>query len=227
MPIPPPPPPGPPPPPTFNQANTEQPRLSRDEQRNRGARLQDICRGTKLKKVTNISDRSAPVIERPKGSGGGYGPGAAALHPREVSFKEECPNCDLCEPRMLQILVSQPYKSPVLKLLLRGLQCLQPVGVLKMIPTAAQQPSLPPRTSQTQRPSSPDPSGPTTTSSTDVKHSSSAPPPPPPGRRANTPPTPLPVHNSKAQAYNREKPLPPTPGQRRHPVEKDILLHPL
>ncbi|KAH0509154.1 WAS/WASL-interacting protein family member 2 [Microtus ochrogaster] len=124
-------------------ANTEQPKLSRDEQQNRGVCLQDICRGTKLKKVTNINDRSAPVIEKLKGSGGGgYGPGAAALHPREVSFKEECPSCDQCEPRMLQILelVSQPCKSPVLELLLRGLQYLQPVGVLKMIPTAAEPP---------------------------------------------------------------------------------------
>lgn len=64
-------------------------------------------------------------------------------NPREVSFKEECPSCDLWEPRMLQILwlLSQPYKSPVLELLLRGLQCLQPVGVLKMILTAAEPPS--------------------------------------------------------------------------------------
>uniref|UniRef100_A0A8I3NA31 WAS/WASL interacting protein family member 2 n=3 Tax=Caniformia TaxID=379584 RepID=A0A8I3NA31_CANLF len=65
IPPPPPPPPGPPPPPTFNQANTEQPKLSRDEQRNRGALLQDICKGTKLKKVTNINDRSAPILETP------------------------------------------------------------------------------------------------------------------------------------------------------------------
>lgn len=68
-----------------------------------------------------------------------------------------------------------------------------------------------------QRPSLPDLSRPNTTSGTGMKHSSSAPPPPPPGRRANAPPTPLPVHSSKAQVYNREKPLPPTPGQRLHP----------
>uniref|UniRef100_A0A8B9FBL4 WH2 domain-containing protein n=1 Tax=Amazona collaria TaxID=241587 RepID=A0A8B9FBL4_9PSIT len=63
MPIPPPPPPGPPPPPTFSQANTEPPKLSREEQRGRGALLQDICKGTKLKKVTQINDRSAPILE--------------------------------------------------------------------------------------------------------------------------------------------------------------------
>lgn len=68
-----------------------------------------------------------------------------------------------------------------------------------------------------QRPSLPDLSRPHTTSSTGMKHSSSAPPPPPPGRRANAPPTPLPIHSNKGPAYNREKPLPPTPGQRLHP----------
>uniref|UniRef100_A0A663MPU7 WH2 domain-containing protein n=1 Tax=Athene cunicularia TaxID=194338 RepID=A0A663MPU7_ATHCN len=63
IPPPPPPPPGPPPPPTFSQANTEPPKLSREEQRGRGALLQDICKGTKLKKVTQINDRSAPILE--------------------------------------------------------------------------------------------------------------------------------------------------------------------
>lgn len=47
----------------FLQANIDPPKLSRDEQRGRGALLQDICKGTKLKKVTNINDRSAPVLE--------------------------------------------------------------------------------------------------------------------------------------------------------------------
>lgn len=74
-----------------------------------------------------------------------------------------------------------------------------------------------PELPRTQRPSLPDLSRPNPTSSTGMKHSSSAPPPPPPGRRANAPPTPLPMHSNKAAAYNREKPLPPTPGQRLHP----------
>ncbi|KAL6045791.1 hypothetical protein STEG23_014704, partial [Scotinomys teguina] len=75
----------------LDGANTEQPKLSRDEQRNRGALLQDICKGTKLKKVTNINDRSAPVIEKPKGSGGGCGPGAAALQPKGGLFQGGVP----------------------------------------------------------------------------------------------------------------------------------------
>uniref|UniRef100_A0A4W3HJI0 WH2 domain-containing protein n=1 Tax=Callorhinchus milii TaxID=7868 RepID=A0A4W3HJI0_CALMI len=66
MPIPPPPPPppaAPPPPPNFNQANSAPPKLSRDEQRGRGALLSDISKGARLRKVTNVNDRSAPVIE--------------------------------------------------------------------------------------------------------------------------------------------------------------------
>lgn len=61
----------------FLQANTEQPKLSREEQRGRGALLQDICKGTKLKKVTNVNDRSAPVLEsESKASYSGEPPGS-------------------------------------------------------------------------------------------------------------------------------------------------------
>uniref|UniRef100_A0A8C8B8R9 WAS/WASL interacting protein family member 2 n=1 Tax=Otus sunia TaxID=257818 RepID=A0A8C8B8R9_9STRI len=93
IPPPPPPPPGPPPPPTFSQANTEPPKLSREEQRGRGALLQDICKGTKLKKVTQINDRSAPILEKPKGSGGGgsYGSSSAAIQPKGGLFQGGVP----------------------------------------------------------------------------------------------------------------------------------------
>ncbi|KAM4717179.1 LOW QUALITY PROTEIN: WAS/WASL-interacting protein family member 2-like [Anableps anableps] len=64
MPIPPPPPPGgPPPPPTFSQANTTPPKLNREEVKGRGALLSDICKGTKLKKVAVVNDRSAPLLD--------------------------------------------------------------------------------------------------------------------------------------------------------------------
>ncbi|XP_023251594.1 WAS/WASL-interacting protein family member 2-like [Seriola lalandi dorsalis] len=67
MPIPPPPPPpppgGPPPPPTLSQANTSPPKLSREEAKGRGALLSDICKGTKLKKVSVVNDRSAPLLD--------------------------------------------------------------------------------------------------------------------------------------------------------------------
>ncbi|MEQ2169960.1 hypothetical protein GOODEAATRI_030309, partial [Goodea atripinnis] len=65
MPIPPPPPPpgGPPPPPTFSQANTTPPKLSREEVKGRGALLSDICKGTNLRKVAVVNDRSAPLLD--------------------------------------------------------------------------------------------------------------------------------------------------------------------
>ncbi|NXB98735.1 WIPF2 protein, partial [Orthonyx spaldingii] len=75
------------------QANTEPPKLSREEQRGRGALLQDICKGTKLRKVTQINDRSAPILEKPKGSGGGgsYGSGSAAIQPKGGLFQGGVP----------------------------------------------------------------------------------------------------------------------------------------
>uniref|UniRef100_A0A8C4JNK7 WH2 domain-containing protein n=1 Tax=Dromaius novaehollandiae TaxID=8790 RepID=A0A8C4JNK7_DRONO len=76
IPPPPPPPPGPPPPPTFSQANTEPPKLSREEQRGRGALLQDICKGTKLKKA------AATVLARLRSS------------PKEASSKVASPSSD-------------------------------------------------------------------------------------------------------------------------------------
>ncbi|XP_051566774.1 WAS/WASL-interacting protein family member 1-like isoform X3 [Myxocyprinus asiaticus] len=68
----PPPPPPPGPPPTFALANTEKPNLNRSDQQGRNALLSDISKGTRLKKAVTI-DRSAPVLEKPKGSGGGGG----------------------------------------------------------------------------------------------------------------------------------------------------------
>lgn len=47
----------------VSQANTTPPKLSRDEAKGRGALLNDICKGAKLKKVAVVNDRSAPIIE--------------------------------------------------------------------------------------------------------------------------------------------------------------------
>ncbi|XP_077169073.1 WAS/WASL-interacting protein family member 2 [Paroedura picta] len=216
MPIPPPPPPGPPPPPTFNQANTEPPKLNRDEQRGRGALLQDICKGAKLKKVTQVNDRSAPVIEKSKGCGVGYGSSASPLQPRGGLFQGGVPKL-----RPVGAKDNSVLDSP------SGKQSLHVPGSRAAAPRPPGSASggrhhddnessraSPPELPRMQRPSLPDLSQPNSASSTGMKHSSSAPPPPPPGRRANAPPAPPSMHSSKAPSYNREKPLPPTPGQR-------------
>ncbi|CAM5093070.1 unnamed protein product [Eretmochelys imbricata] len=82
MPVPPPPPPPPPPPlpasggpppappPLLSSlplASTEPPKLRKEDQKDRSALLADIQQGTRLRKVTQISDRSAPQIEKPRG----------------------------------------------------------------------------------------------------------------------------------------------------------------
>ncbi|KAI3353524.1 hypothetical protein L3Q82_020050, partial [Scortum barcoo] len=46
-------------------ANTTPPKLNSSEAKGRGALLSDICKGTRLKKVTVINDRSGPILEIP------------------------------------------------------------------------------------------------------------------------------------------------------------------
>ncbi|PPJ56302.1 hypothetical protein CBER1_00663 [Cercospora berteroae] len=78
MPAPPPPPPpppmpgmagGPPPPPPPPPANLPA-RPAANEVKGRGALLGDITKGARLKKVGVVNDRSAPIIDKPKDSGG-------------------------------------------------------------------------------------------------------------------------------------------------------------
>ncbi|XP_023609594.1 WAS/WASL-interacting protein family member 3 isoform X2 [Myotis lucifugus] len=76
-PLPPPPPPlgaPPPPPPSAPPASTEASSLRKADPKGRSALLADIQQGTRLRKVTQINDRSAPQIESSKGAnkeGGG------------------------------------------------------------------------------------------------------------------------------------------------------------
>lgn len=64
MPPPPPPPPGPPPPPTLGQANTTKPTLNKKEQAGRGALLNSIQAGTKLKSTKHLMvDKSGPALD--------------------------------------------------------------------------------------------------------------------------------------------------------------------
>ncbi|KAF7191232.1 WAS/WASL-interacting protein family member 2 [Pseudocercospora fuligena] len=64
-----PPPPPPPPPPGPAPSNTPA-RPSKTEVKGRGALLGDIEKGTRLKKVGVVNDRSAPILDKPKDSGG-------------------------------------------------------------------------------------------------------------------------------------------------------------
>ncbi|XP_075602020.1 WAS/WASL-interacting protein family member 3 isoform X2 [Balearica regulorum gibbericeps] len=52
----------------FFTASSEVPKLRKEDQKARNALLADIQQGTRLRKVTQINDRSAPQIEKPKGA---------------------------------------------------------------------------------------------------------------------------------------------------------------
>ncbi|XP_043530803.1 WAS/WASL-interacting protein family member 2b [Chiloscyllium plagiosum] len=227
MPIPPPPPPPPaaPPPPAFNQANTVTPKLTRDEQRNRGALLNDITKGAKLRKVTNVNDRSAPILETPKGGGGGGGggggfgagpvsggpvPSIGGLFQGGVPKLRPVGHRDSSDPAPSRTALNPPGS--------RSAAPRPPSSSNRYSDDSdAQSKTSPPELPRVHRPSLPDLSSTSRPSSASgVRHSASAPPPPPPvGRRSNPPPPP--VHSSRTHSsgpYNREKPLPPTPGQR-------------
>lgn len=53
------------PPPLLSppQANTSPPQLSSEESKDRSALLSDICKGTQLKKVVAVNDRSSPLLD--------------------------------------------------------------------------------------------------------------------------------------------------------------------
>nr|XP_054590181.1 WAS/WASL-interacting protein family member 2 isoform X2 [Nothobranchius furzeri] len=209
MPIPPPPPPpgGPPPPPTLCQANTNPPKLSGDEAKGRDALLSDICKGTRLKKVAVVNDRSAPLLDKSKGGGAAAGAnGSAAGIPSGSvppmgslftgSIHKLRPVGDTssgCSPSTRGAAPRPPSQRPD-----------NPESPSPQIsPMCSQRPSLPNLSSS---PAQSAPSSAASSPSAGMKHSSSAPPPPPPlCRRGNAPSPP-------STTYNRDKPLPPTPN---------------
>uniref|UniRef100_A0A8C8EUT4 WH2 domain-containing protein n=1 Tax=Oncorhynchus tshawytscha TaxID=74940 RepID=A0A8C8EUT4_ONCTS len=181
------------------------------EAKGRGALLGDIHKGAKLKKVGVVNDRSAPILENPKGDGVsnvGGGGSSGVIQPMGGIFQAGVPKL-------------RPVGDGSV-----GRSALTPPGTRPAAPRppvrqdntdcSAQQAS-PPEHSRSQRPSLPDLSRPLSGGSPNsgMKHSSSAPPPPPPfSRRGNAPPAPTQKAPPSAPSYNREKPLPPTPGQR-------------
>ncbi|XP_053554333.1 WAS/WASL-interacting protein family member 2 isoform X2 [Bombina bombina] len=214
IPPPPPPPPGPPPPPTFSHANTEPPKLSRDEQKGRGALLNDICKGARLKKVAAVNDRSAPIIDKPKGGGGtsGFTPSAgAALQPKGGLFQAGVPKLRPVGAKDSQE-GGQSARSPLQVPSGRAAAPRPPVsgGRPQDDSDSSNSRSTPSDMGRAHRPSLPDLTRPPSATSPGMKHSSSAPPPPPPGRRQAGPPP----SSQNSKSYNRDKPLPPTPGHR-------------
>ncbi|KAM8844131.1 WAS/WASL-interacting protein family member 2-like isoform 2-T4 [Spinachia spinachia] len=208
MPIPPASPGGPPGPPTFSQANATPPKLSREEADGRGALLTDICRGPRLKKVAVVSDRSGPLLDRPKGGGAAIarangiaaesqsGPvppigglsmeGVPTLRPVGDGSSGRSPSSRAAAPRPPSHRHKDP-ESPSMQALLRtetsGLSLPKWSPPPSCISCAVSSPS------------------------TNTTHPSSAPPPPPPSRRSNAPPLP-----SSSSSYNREKALPQSPN---------------
>ncbi|KAA0710034.1 WAS/WASL-interacting protein family member 2 [Triplophysa tibetana] len=189
------------------KANTTAPKFARDEAKGRGALLSDICKGSKLKKVGVVNDRSGPFIENPKGSGVTSGGESAPVQPVGGLFQGGVPKL-------------RPVGDGS-----AGRSALHPPGTRAAAPRppgghddpdSGSQQGSPPEPGRSQRPSLPDLSrspGGASSPSPGMKHSSSAPPPPPPvTRRGNAPPAP--TQKAAAASYNREKPLPPTPGQR-------------
>ncbi|XP_067858710.1 WAS/WASL-interacting protein family member 3-like isoform X3 [Heptranchias perlo] len=63
----------------FSLAHAELPKQNKDVQKGRDALLGDIHKGIRLKKVTQINDRSGPILDKPKsGNGTGAVGGGAA-----------------------------------------------------------------------------------------------------------------------------------------------------
>ncbi|XP_068457996.1 WAS/WASL-interacting protein family member 2-like isoform X2 [Clinocottus analis] len=201
-----------PPPPTFSQANTTPPKLSRDEAKGRGALLTDICQGSKLKKVAVVNDRSAPLLDKPKGGG------AATAGANESAAGSP----SSCVPPIGALF---PGSVPKLRLVGDGSSGRSPS-------TRAAAPRPPSHLhDDTESPSPQTLSPPPTPSSsspsppTNMKHSSSAPPPPPLCRRGNAPSPPSSSCSVREKLLplppNNTPPLPskppPSPGNSRRP----------
>uniref|UniRef100_A0A3Q3GK73 WAS/WASL interacting protein family, member 2b n=1 Tax=Labrus bergylta TaxID=56723 RepID=A0A3Q3GK73_9LABR len=178
-----------------NTANTSPPKLSKEETKGRGALLSDICNGTRLKKVAVVNDRSAPMLDKPKGGGAATGGanGSAAGSPsgsvppigglftggvpklRPVGGKATPPPPPL--PLLLSVAVETPPLLPPLPLLTTERSpSPQPLTTLLPLPSKP-----PPSPGNSRRP--PTSGGNPGASST----SSTLAPPPPPYRISNGP----------------------------------------
>ncbi|KAK7938300.1 hypothetical protein WMY93_001626 [Mugilogobius chulae] len=185
MPIPPPPPGGPPPAPALSQSVRCPPAAGR------GALLSDICRGTKLRKVTDVKDRSAPQLN--------HAPHQPQSHAPQHGH---APQHTLPSPQ------SPPHAHTPDKMKAGGATAGSANGSAATSPTGAFQSgasklraSADGCSGRAPRAAAPRPPS--------IRHDNTdgpapSPAPPPQCRRGNAPSPPVSV-------YNREKPLPPTP----------------
>ncbi|KAK5855261.1 hypothetical protein PBY51_005379 [Eleginops maclovinus] len=220
MPVPPPPPPpplAPPPPPppsaALPQCPSEPPKLQSGGAGGRNALLADIQNGARLRKVTQVNDRSAPSVEKPKtspgdvsssvGSSGGTptGPSLGGLFAggfptlRPIGQTGKTPVSRSCSSASLK-----PQWNPP--------------------PPSADTSSVsePQRTSEhrgsVHRPLPPSSSAPTSPSHSS-RHPPSfpnyAPPPPPPAPPSASPPPPPPPQSFHDRPANKHPPLPTCP----------------
>uniref|UniRef100_A0A8D0AZJ5 WAS/WASL interacting protein family member 3 n=1 Tax=Salvator merianae TaxID=96440 RepID=A0A8D0AZJ5_SALMN len=101
----------------ISKANTEPPKLRREESKSRSALLHEIQRGTRLRKVTQINDRSAPQIEvsrrRTSRDGGNSAAGRNDI-PQALGnlFAEGFPVLRPVGQRDLTVKTSPPAKAP-------------------------------------------------------------------------------------------------------------------
>ncbi|XP_069768355.1 WAS/WASL-interacting protein family member 2-like isoform X2 [Narcine bancroftii] len=200
-----------------SQANAVTPKLSREDHHNRGALLSDITKGAKLRKVTNANDRSAPNLENLKGGrgGGGHNSGSVSGGPVPMGglFQGGVPKLRPVGHRDNSESSSKTAINPPSS----RSAAPRPPPSSNRFSDDSQSKISPPELPRVHRPSLPDLSSSSRPNSGGgLRHSASALPPPPPiGRRTNPPPPPM--HSSQTHSsgpYNREKPLPPTPGQK-------------
>ncbi|XP_055079399.1 WAS/WASL-interacting protein family member 2-like isoform X2 [Periophthalmus magnuspinnatus] len=184
MPVPPPPPGGPPPPPALSQSSRCPPTVGAD----RGALLSDICRGTRLRKVTEVNDRSAPQLHQSRP------PTLQTPSPAQTPPLAHSP---LDKPKVGEATVgaangsgatSPSGSAPPIGGLFPG-------GVPKLRASADGSSGRAPRAAAPRPPSQ---------RHDDVDSPALSSAPLPQCRRGNAPSPPV-------TAYNREKPLPPTP----------------
>ncbi|XP_015709289.1 WAS/WASL-interacting protein family member 3 isoform X2 [Coturnix japonica] len=205
----------------FFTVSSELPKLQKDEQKARNALLADIQQGTRLRKVTQINDRSAPQIEKPKGT-----------------------NRDGVSPAVNKAGSQQPLGG----LFAGGFPVLRPAGQRDMaggktgqvpaVRAAAPKAAAPPNSTAKvgSSPSNPSdsswptipPEPPSTSRAGTARPSLPAPPPPPPAASKPSltfpppPPLPPPAERPSKGGSSNSVPLPPLPPQADKPTKLPV-----